>query len=407
MRSEKITFQGTQGELAARLDRPVGTPQAFALFAHCFTCSKDVFAASRIAAGLAELGVATLRFDFTGLGASEGEFANTNFSSNVEDLVKAAEFLSAEYEAPKILIGHSLGGAAALAAVGESASTEVVATIAAPYDPQHVTAHFGEKAKEIKDTGEAEVTIGGRSFRVQKHFLEDMESYDQAARLGSLKKPLLVFHSPIDDIVGVENAGNIFAAAKHPKSFVSLDKADHLLTNREDAAYVAEVLVAWAKRYVSGLARPALESRFKTGEGQTVVAEAGTGKFTQVIDSGGHRLIADEPFEIGDNRGPTPYGLLLSGLGACTAMTLRMYAARKDLPLEHVSVKLVHDKIHADDCEDCETQSGKLDEITREVEIVGDDLNEEQREKLLEIADKCPVHRTLHSEVKVRTKLAD
>jgi len=407
MRSEKITFPGTQGKLAARLDRPVGTPRAYALFAHCFTCSKDVFAASRIASGLAELGIATLRFDFTGLGASEGEFANTNFSSNIEDLIKASEFLAREYEAPKILVGHSLGGAAALAAAGDIPASEVVATIAAPYDPQHVTAHVGEKAEEIKESGEAEVTIGRRSFRVQKHFLEDMEGYDQAARIAALKKPLLVFHSPIDDIVGVDNAANIFSTAKHPKSFVSLDDADHLLTDREDAAYVADVLVSWARRYVSGLARSELKSRFRTGEGRTVVAEDETGDFAQIIDSGGHRLCADEPFSVGgDNRGPTPYGLLLSGLGACTAMTLRMYAARKKLPLEHVSVKLTHEKIHADDCADCETQAGKLDAITREVEIQGE-LTTEQREKLLEIADKCPVHRTLHSEVKVRTKMAE
>jgi len=406
MRSEKVTFPGSQGDLAARLDLPEGTPRAYALFAHCFTCSKDVFAASRIAAGLAELGVATLRFDFTGLGASEGEFANTNFSSNVEDLLKAAAYLSESHAAPQILIGHSLGGAAVLAAAGRIESAEVVATIGAPFDPGHVADHFKDRISDIKEEGEAEVEIGGRSFRVRKQFLEDIEGQDQADRIASLKKPLLVFHSPIDDVVGVENAGEIFAAAKHPKSFVSLDRADHLLSDRKDAVYVADMLVAWSRRYIEGLARPELVSRFKTGAGATVVAESGIGKFTQLVDSDGHRLIADEPLGIGDNRGPTPYGLLLAGLGACTSMTVRMYAARKQLPLEHVSVKLVHEKVHASDCEDCETKEGKLDEITREVELKGA-LSEEQRDKLLEIADKCPVHRTLHSEVKVRTKLAE
>jgi len=406
MRSEKVTFPGTQGDLAARLDLPEGTPRAYALFAHCFTCSKDVFAASRIASGLAELGVATLRFDFTGLGASDGEFANTNFSSNVEDLLKAAAFMSETHDAPQILIGHSLGGSAVLAAAGRIESTEVVATVGAPFDPEHVAAHFKDRITDIKEQGEAEVQIGGRSFRVKKQFIEDIEGQDQADRIRSLKRPLIVFHSPVDDIVGIENAGEIFSAAKHPKSFVSLDKADHLLSNREDAAYVANVLVAWARRYVEGLALPELTSRFKPEAGQTIVAEAGEGKFTQIIESDDHRLIADEPLGIGENRGPTPYGLLLSGLGACTSMTLRMYADHKQLPLEHVSVRLSHEKVHASDCEDCETKDGKLDEITREVEIVGE-LSDEQRAKLLEIADKCPVHKTLHSEVKVRTKLAE
>jgi len=406
MRSEKVTFPGTQGELAARLDRPDGTPQAYALFAHCFTCSKEVFAASRIAGGLAELGVATLRFDFTGLGGSDGEFASTNFSSNIQDLLKAAEFLAENHAPPQILIGHSLGGSAVLAGAAEIASAEVVATVGAPFDPGHVTAHFKGRIEEIKAQGEAEVEIGGRSFRVQKQFIEDIEGHDQTGRIGSLKAPLLVFHSPVDEVVGVENAAEIFKAAKHPKSFMSLDRADHLLTDPDDASYVADMLVAWARRYVSGLARPELDSAFKPGPDRTVVAESQAGKFTQIVNSAGHRLLADEPLGIGDNRGATPYGLLLAGLGACTSMTVRMYADRKQLPLEHVSVKLEHDKIHASDCEDCETKEGKLDEITREVELRGD-LSDEQREKLLEIADKCPVHRTLHSEVKVRTRLAD
>mgnify|MGYP005839687065 CR=1 FL=1 len=407
MRSEKVTFQGTQGELAARLDLPTGRPAAYALFAHCFTCSKDVFAASRISRGLAELGVATLRFDFTGLGASDGEFENTNFTSNIDDLLKAAEFLAAEHEAPRILVGHSLGGAAVLAAAGRIDSAEVVATVSAPFDPGHVADHFKGSIEEIRDKGEAEVRIGGRPFHVKKQFLDDIEGHDQQQRIASLRKPLLVFHSPVDDIVGVENAGEIFKAAKHPKSFVSLENADHLLSDESDAAYVADVLVSWARRYLPDLARPSLDSRFRPSEKYVVVAEAGSGKFLQAIDANGHRMVADEPFPVGgDNRGPTPYGLLLAGLGACTSMTIRMYADRKKLPLEHVSVKLTHDKIHADDCADCETNTGKIDEIVREIEIRGD-LDDEQRDKLLEIADKCPVHRTLHSEVRVRTRRAD
>lgn len=407
MRSEKVSFEGSQGKLAARLDLPEGRPAAFALFAHCFTCSKDVFAASRIAQGLAELGVATLRFDFTGLGASDGEFANTNFSSNIDDLLKAAAWLGDTHEGPKILIGHSLGGSAVLAAAGRIESARVVATVGAPFEPEHVAHHFDDQRDEIEDNGVAEVKIGGRPFRVKKQFLEDIAGHDQKARIAALKKPLLVFHSPIDDIVGVENAGNIFAAAKHPKSFVSLDKADHLLSKREDAAYVAQVIVAWAQRYIEGLEAPEFKSRFKPDAEHVVVAEAGNGKFLQVISAAGHALLADEPLDYGgDNRGPSPYGFLLAGLGACTSMTIRMYADRKSLPLGHVSVKLRHDKVHAQDCEDCESKDGKVDEITREIEIVGD-LDAAQRAKLLEIADKCPVHRTLHSEVRIRTKLAE
>lgn len=407
MRSEKVTFKGSQGELAARLDLPEGRPAAFALFAHCFTCSKDVFAASRIAQGLAELGVATLRFDFTGLGASDGEFANTNFSSNIEDLLRAAEWLAAEHEGPKILIGHSLGGAAVLAAAGRVDSARAIATVGAPFEPGHVAHHFADRHDEIAQDGEAEVRIGGRPFRVKKQFLEDIAGQDQKARIAALGKPLLVFHSPIDDIVGIENAGNIFSAARHPKSFVSLDKADHLLSKREDAAYVAQVIVAWAERYIPGLAAPEFESRFKPDGEHVVVAEAANGKFLQVVNAAGHRLLADEPLDYGgDNRGPSPYGLLLAGLGACTSMTLRMYADRKSLPLDHVSVKLRHGKVHAEDCDDCESREGKVDEIVREIEMVGD-LDAAQRAKLLEIADKCPVHRTLHSEVRIRTSLAE
>lgn len=405
MRSEKVTFEGTQAKLAARLDRPEGTPRAFALFAHCFTCSKDIFAASRIAQGLAERGIATLRFDFTGLGHSDGEFENTNFTTNIEDLIKAADFLREEYEAPRILVGHSLGGAAVLAAAGQIEEVEAVATIAAPYDPQHVANHFTGAIERAKEEGVAEVTIAGRPFRVKQQFFEDIEGQPQKERIEKLRKPLLIFHAPLDGIVGIDNASNIFLTAKHPKSFVSLDSADHLLSDRRDAEYVAEVLAGWAGRYVGGLTPPELDSAFEPGAGHTVVAEAKSGKFTQIADAGGHTLIGDEPVDYGgDNLGPTPYGFLLTALGTCTAMTVRLYADRKKLPLEHVSVKLTHEKIHAKDCEDCETRDGKLDEIKRIVELRGDDLDEDQRRKLLDIADKCPVHRTLHSEIKVRTE---
>ncbi len=400
--SEKLSFAGAGGQqLAARLEKPRGRSHAVALFAHCFTCTKDIFAASRIAAGLAARGIAVLRFDFTGLGHSEGEFANTNFSSNVDDLVAAADHLRSLGTAPKIVIGHSLGGAAVLAAAGRIPEAVAVATIGAPADPAHVQHLFQAARPEIDAKGEAEVLLAGRPFTIKKQFLEDIEATRLERAIGDLRKALLVFHAPRDGTVGIENAGRIFGAAKHPKSFVSLDDADHLLTRREDATYVAEVLAAWASRYLGlGEAAP-----LEAAEGTVVVQEAGEGKFAQRIAAGPHHLRADEPLSVGgDDSGPGPYDLLLAGLGACTSMTLRLYAEHKGWPLERVTVTLSHDKIHAEDCADCETKSGRLDRIERRLLIEGA-LDGGQRARLLEIADKCPVHRTLESEVVVRTAL--
>ena len=403
-RSEKLTFQGSQGEtLAARYDRPAGKPRATALFAHCFTCTKDIFAASRIAAGLAEEGIAVLRFDFTGLGHSEGEFANTNFSSNVADLVKAAEHLRASEAAPKLLIGHSLGGAAVLAAAAQIPEAVAVATIGAPADPGHVAHTFQSSRAEIEAQGEAEVLLAGRPFRIQKQFLEDIAEQKLDAAIRDLRKALLVFHAPRDETVGIENAGHIFTAARHPKSFVSLDDADHLLTRKSDAVYVAGVLSAWARRYL-GEAEEA--APLKAMRGEVAVRETGEGRFNQVIAAGPHRLRADEPPEVGgEDSGPGPYDLVLAGLGACTSMTVRLYAERKKWPLEGVTVRLRHDRIHAEDCADCETKAGKIDRIARRLTLEGR-LEPDQRSKLLEIADKCPVHRSLTSEIKITTELA-
>lgn len=407
MKSEKVTFIGALGEkLAARLDSPDRSTRAYALFAHCFTCSKDIFAASRIAAELTEQGVAVLRFDFTGLGASEGEFANTNFTSNVDDLVAAYEFMASEYAAPRVLIGHSLGGAAVLVAAGQMPDVQAVCTIGAPSDPDHVKHNFSSAIKEIESEGEAEVELVGRSFRIRRQFLDDIANQNVSAATGKLHKALLIFHSPVDQTVGIDNAAAIYKAARHPKSFISLDDADHLLSRKSDAVYVASVISAWSRRYIdsaSSVKDPSVTAR----EGEVLVAEAGDGPFAQHIAIGSNHLIrADEPKTVGGlDTGPTPYGLLSASLGACTSMTIRMYANRKKWPLEKVSVRLTHKKDHASDCIGCEASDAKIDHFDRVVDLVGD-LTEEQRQKLLEIADKCPVHRTLHNDVEVSTRLS-
>ena len=406
-RFEKVTFLGADGrsQLAARLDLPAGPPRTFALFAHCFTCTKDSLAAARIAEGLTRHGVAVLRFDFTGLGGSEGEFGNTGFASNVGDLVAAADWLRATHAAPRILIGHSFGGSAVLAAAARIPESTAVATIAAPADPAHVRRHLNCTSAEIAANGVGEVEIAGRRFAISHQFLDDIQQQRLEEDIARLRRALLVFHAPLDDIVGIENATRIFVAAKHPKSFISLDDADHLLTRREDAGYVADVISAWAQRYID-VAEETIPAVAPVPAGAVRVVEAGSGKFAQRISYGGRHVgRADEPESYGGaDTGPSPYDLLLAGLGACTSMTLRMYAERKGLPLERVAVTLRHDKIHAADCESCETRQGKIDCIEREIEIEGA-LDEATRASLLEIADKCPVHRTLHSEVLIRSRL--
>lgn len=401
MPAERFDFANDHGErLSALLDLPSGRPRAYALFAHCFTCGKDIHAAKRIAAGLTALGIAVLRFDFTGLGSSEGEFANTTFSSNVGDLVAAARHMREQGHAPAILIGHSLGGAAILAAAGSIPEARAVVTIAAPADPAHVTHLLRDEIAAICESGEREVSLGGRAFRIRREFLDDIETHKQAERIAKLHKALLVFHSPTDEVVGIDNATAIFVAAKHPKSFVSLAGADHLLSRKEDAAYVASVIAAWAERY---LEMPMPMENIEDGSERVTVTETGQGKFQQEIRAGRHSLIADEPQAQGGlDTGPTPYDLVLAGLGACTSMTLRLYADHKGLPLERVSVALKHSRIHAADCETCETKEGKVDRIERVLTLTGE-LDADHRKRLLEIADKCPVHRTLMSEIDIRT----
>ncbi len=398
--SMKIEFPGAGGgNLAARLDLPA-KPRAFALFAHCFTCGKDIFAAQRIAEALTVRGIAVLRFDFTGIGGSEGEFANTNFSSNVQDLVAAADYLRKNHAAPSLLIGHSLGGAAVLAAASHVPEATGVVTIGAPASAVHVTHNFAADLAEIAEKGTAKVTLAGRSFTITKQFLDDVAGQNILDDLARLKKALLVCHAPRDEYVGIENATQIFAAARHPKSFLSLDTADHLLRRREDAIYLADVIAAWASRYL-----PAAEESAALPPGTVEVRETRTGHLAQRVRAGRHVLIAGEPVAVGgDDAGPTPYDYLLAALGACTSMTMRLYADRKGLAAERFSVRLSHRKVHAQDCADCETKEGNIGEITRDITIEGD-IPEAARARLMEIADKCPVHETLTHEIKIRSRL--
>jgi putative redox protein len=399
---EKITFMGSQGfELAARLDKPIGPIKAYALFAHCFTCGKDLQPANRIVKALNNDGIAVLRFDFTGLGKSGGEFENTNFSSNVADLVVAANHMRDTLEAPSLMIGHSLGGTATLLAALEVPEVKAVATLGSPSNATNVMKQFAGDVGTIESAGEADVKLAGRPFKIKKQFLDDIKDQNVLDAVAKLKKPLLIAHSPIDDTVSVDHAAEIFMAAKHPKSFLSLDKADHLLFNPGAAEYVARSIAAWASNYLPDLSD---EDMIKLPYGRVAVHPTGYGKFQQHVHAGPHTILADEPKSYGgDETGATPYNLLLAGLGACTSMTIRMYADRKGIDLEDVEIYLDHNKIHAEDCDTCETTNGKIDKIERQIILKGN-LSDAERARLIEIADRCPVHKTLHQEVLITTE---
>lgn len=402
MKSKRLTFLNSDGEsLAAKMDLPSDSrPLAYVLFAHCFTCNKNFNAINNISKALTSQGFGVFRFDFTGLGESEGDFADTNFSSNLQDLECAAAFMEENYQAPSVLVGHSLGGAAVLAIGGKLKSVKAIATIAAPADPKHVTNLLVDGIEHIEQHGKADVNIGGRSFTIKKEFLDDLNNTEQAEVIKNLKKPLLVLHSPQDSTVGIANAAKIYELAWHPKSFISLDGADHLLTDKKDSNYVGCIIAQWADRYLNiNDEVPTIETNAK------VAVKTSSKSFTTQILAGKHNLTADEPEDVGGNDfGPTPYDLLSAALGACTSMTLQMYAQRKGWNLQDVIVHINHNKDYAKDCEDCEQSKAKIDHFEREIELIGE-LSEEEKTKLLEIADKCPVHKTLHSEIRIETKL--
>ena len=403
----KLEFENDTGEiLAGLLETPPDNlaTASYAIFAHCFTCGKDIAAASRISRALAARGIAVLRFDFTGLGNSDGDFANSNFSSNVQDLLAAAGKLKSDFVAPQLMIGHSLGGAAVLSAAQQIESIKAVATIGSPATASHVEHLFQAGADLITKQGEATIGIGGRQFLIKKQMLDDIDRYNSTAGIKNLNAALMVFHSPVDNIVSIDQAAEIYQAAKHPKSFISLDDADHLLSKANDANYVGATLAAWASRYLeiddyndatNRVEQPALAA------GEVLVTELDK-KFLRAMFSDSHRLLADEPVKYGgSNLGPSPYDLLLMSLGACTSMTMRMYASRKKLPLDDIKIKLVHQRVHAEDCVDC---NDKIERITRSISLKGN-LNAEQKQSLMAIADKCPVHRTLENDPQIVTEL--
>ena len=401
-RSTKVSFKGHDGsELAARLEMPAGRPRAYALFAHCFSCSKDILAATRIARHLTENDIAVLRFDFTGRGGSEGDFANTNFTSNVQDLVAAAEWLRAEHGAADLLIGHSLGGAASIVAATKLPFVKAVATIGAPSEAGHVLRQMPGVMEAIDEKGEADVLLADRPFKIKRQFVEDVKGSEVREAAAKLKRPLIILHSPVDEIVSIENATGLFISAKHPKSFVSLDHADHLLTNPVDTEYAADVIAAWADRYISepvAIQPPAHPSSHDT----VIVSETGEGGYANHVVTEHHLMRADEPENLGGlDTGPAPYEFISAGLGACTSITLRMYLNRKNWPVDHIRVNVTHSK------EDPENGSDRQKDVfTRELQVTGD-LSEDQRSRLVEIANKCPVHKTLHNASEIRTHLTD
>ena len=422
----KVEFQNNQGDVLAGLLETPETSQddasntRYAIFAHCFTCSKDVAAASRISRSLAKKGIAVFRFDFTGLGNSDGDFANTNFSSNVDDLLAAAKMLEEKYQAPSLLIGHSLGGAAVLSAAHKLPHIKAIATIGSPATADHVQHLFMGAVPELEAKGEARVRIGLREFNIKKQLLDDLNENNSAKHIGELRRPLIIFHSPIDSIVSVDEAAKIYAAAKHPKSFISLDNADHLLSNKEDSEYVGATLAAWAERYIGSskadgtagtnvakksestnttdaISKDSITNDLKANRpevnGTEVIVTELDKKFLRGLYTKDHEVLSDEPISYGGNNlGPSPYNLLLMSIGSCTSMTIRMYANRKKMPLEDIKVRLVYER------------EEEVERITRYLSFKGD-ITAEQKQRLVEIAGKCPVHRTLENNPIISSQL--
>lgn len=404
MNIQKVSFKNKEDEqLAGRLELPLDQrPHNFVIFAHCFTCTKNLTAIRNVGRALTSAGFGVLRFDFTGLGESEGDFENTNFSGNVDDLIEAANFLKENYIAPSLIIGHSLGGAAAIFAASRLSYIKAVAVINSPSNPSHVMHLLKDSEQEITKNGKAKVNLGGIDFTIKKQFLDDLKNKSLSDVVSNFGKALLIMHSPQDKIVGIKNAEEIYKAAHHPKSFISLDGVDHLLSKKEDSQYVGEVIAGWASRYVDIPAIEEIKSNSKVA-----ASLDGDEKFTTNLKLGDHYFLADEPTSFGGNNfGPSPYEFLSAGLADCTAMTIQMYARRKKWDVKNVTVHINYSKDHALDCEQCESDSAKIDTFTSEIAFAGN-LTKDQKKKLLEIADKCPVHKTLQTKTQIITRLIE
>lgn len=400
--SQKITFENSRGEkLSARIAFPIDRkPHNFAVFANCFTSNKNFKAIRYITQSLTAEGFGVLSFDFTGLGESEGNFAGTAFSSSVDDLICAANYLKENYVAPTLIVGHSLGGAAVILAASQVDEIKAVVTSGTPSARQHVRNLLKSGIEEIEENGVAEVDIGGRPFTVKKEFIDDLVNQKLPGVVKQIRKSYLGLHSAQDTIVGIENESELYLAVRHPRSFISPDGADHLLSKEKDACCAGDLIVTWAKRYVE---IPEIE---ELSTQSRVVAYLDTSeKFTTHIKADQRSLIADEPENFGANVfGPSPYQLVASGLATCTLMTLHLYAELKKWDLQEVFRHIRHETTHLEDWKDCENPKAQIDKFTRDLELIGD-LDVEQKQKLLEVSGKCPVHQPPENVAHIETRM--
>ncbi|MHA7942907.1 bifunctional alpha/beta hydrolase/OsmC family protein [Formosa sp. 3Alg 14/1] len=404
MKSQKLEIENDKGvKLQAYLELPANqNPNYFAVFAHCFTCTSTLSAVKNISRSLTNHDFGVLRFDFTGLGRSEGEFSDSHFSANVSDLLAVSKYLEEHFQAPSLLVGHSLGGAAVIVAASQLESVKAVATVGAPATVEHVTHLFSHGFDDVEEKGDVEVNIGGRPFNINKEFVDDFSKTDLPEITKNLRKPLLIMHAPFDGVVPIENAERLYKTAHHPKSFVSLDQADHLLTDSRDSEYVGNVIGTWVQRYFE-----AKDSEILDTEGEQLVAHLNLleDNFTTNIQTKKHTLIADEPERVGgDDFGPSPYEYLNAALAACTAMTLKLYAQRKKWDLQEVFVYITYSKKHSDDLKLDLEKPAQIDYLKKTLKFVGN-LDDKQKARLKEIASKCPVHKTLISDTIIETEV--
>lgn len=403
MQSTKLYIQNAKGfQLQAYLELPANQqPSNYVIFAHCFTCSSSLKPVKNISRVLAAHGFGVVRFDFTGLGKSEGEFADSYFSANVDDLLAVNDYMKTHYQAPTLLVGHSLGGAAVIVAASQLDTVKAVATIGAPATIAHVKKHFSHHVQEIAEKGAVEVNIGGIPFKINQEFVDDFDKTDLPEITKHLRKPILIMHAPFDKIVGIDNAHQLYKNAHHPKSFISLNDADHLLLNEKDSRYVGNMIGTWVEAYFDTRNHAVLDT-----EGEQLVGHLNLleDNFTTTIQTQKHSFTADEPKSVGgDDFGPSPYDFLGAALASCTAMTLKLYAELKKWDLQEVFVYITYSKKHSVDLQDLD-KTARFNHLLKKLKFIGD-LNDSQKRRLKEIASKCPVHKTLLSDIVIETEV--